>query len=231
MLAYENLWFKGYILRKPSILKERGGQLWQDFIDQEQLSAVQAEQFEQFVLMLLEWSEKINLTTITNLKSIIAYHFQDSLSLGHATNLNKVSTIADVGTGGGFPGIPLKIKYPHLRVILIEVKHKRRLFLEEVIHKLKLKNIEIYPHDWRTFLRTTEQQDVDIVCARASLQPAELMRMFKPASPYKQGALVYWAAKDWQPEKKEVPFLEKEFDYEVGARKRKLIFFKKDALQ
>ncbi len=211
-------------MRKPSILKERGGQLWQDFIDQEQLSTTQAEQFEQFVLMLLEWSEKINLTTITNLKSIIAYHFQDSLSLGHATDLNSISTIADVGTGGGFPGIPLKIKYPHLRVILIEVKHKRRLFLEKVIHKLKLKDIEIYPHDWRTFLRKTEQ-DIDIICARASLQPAELMRMFKPSSPYKNATLVYWAAKDWEPEKKEQPFFNKDFDYKVGRRKRKLVFF------
>jgi len=217
-------------LRKPSILKERGGQLWQDFLDQEQLSETQAQQFEQFLLMLLEWSEKINLTTITNLKSIIAYHFQDSLSLAHATDLQKVSTIADVGTGGGFPGIPLKIKYPHLRVILIEVKHKRRVFLEEVIHKLKLENIEIYPNDWRTFLRKTEE-DVDIICARASLQPAELMRMFKPASPYKNATLVYWAAKDWEPDTKEQPFYTKTFDYNVGRRKRKLIFFNNVARQ
>ena len=223
-MAYENLWFKGYTLRKPSILKERAGQLWQDFIDQEKLSSTQADQFEQFLLMLLDWSEKINLTTITNLKSIIAYHFQDSLSLGHATDVHKISSLADVGTGGGFPGIPLKIKYPHLHIVLIEVKHKRRVFLQEVIHKLKLEGIEIYPHDWRTFLRKTEM-DIDMVCARASLQPSELMRMFKPSSPYKDATLVYWAAKDWEPEKKELPFIKQSFDYQVGRRKRKLIFF------
>ena len=147
--------------------------------------------------------------------------------LSKAIDLSAITTICDVGTGAGFPGIPLAIKYPQLRVILLEVSHKKIDFLDLVINKLELDNVEIYPHDWRTFLRTTDDS-VNLFCARASLQPEELIRLFKPGCSYKDATLVYWAASDWLPVGKEESFIKKEVPYSVGNKKRKLVVLAKD---
>ena len=91
--------------------------------------------------LLIEWNEKINLTAITNRKDIIVKHFIDSLTiqryLGDAVN------IIDVGTGAGFPGIPIKIINPNLKVVLVDSLNKRINFLQDVIKKLNLDNIEV----------------------------------------------------------------------------------------
>jgi 16S rRNA (guanine527-N7)-methyltransferase len=209
-----------------TILDEKTAGIWKRFVAHEKLTEQQEKQFAQYITLLIEWSEKINLTTIKAPTAVIRYHFQDSLQLGHVIDLNKEQTIVDVGSGGGFPGIPLAIKYPDLHVVLVEVSQKKVNFLDTVISALKLKNIEIYTQDWRTFLRQTDYP-ANYICARASLQPEELIRMFKPASPYKEVTLVYWAATQWAPEGKVIPFVQKEFPYSVGNRKHKLVFFKK----
>jgi len=199
---------------------------WQQFLKKEELSSEQEKQFADYLLLLLEWSEKINLTTITTPSAVVKYHFQDSLYVDHNIDVATIKTICDVGTGGGFPALPLKIKYPHLRVILIEVNNKKINFLEEVIAKLTLENVEIYPEDWRTFLRKTDDE-IDLFVSRASLHTDELIRMFKPSSPYKDAQLVYWAAEQWVPTKFEQPFVKKEVPYSTGPKKRKLVFFGK----
>jgi len=216
---------EGIALDIRTLFDEKTRGLWQQFVINEQLTPVQEEQFAKYFKLLIEWSEKINLTTITAPSSIIRYHFQDSLQLGHAVGLTGQETIVDVGSGGGFPGIPLAIKYPQMSIILIEVSHKKITFLDTVINALALENVEIYTYDWRTFLRKTEY-DVDYICARASLHPDELIRMFKPASPYRDATLVYWASVQWEPEKKEASFMAEEFTYTVGNKRRKLVFFK-----
>lgn len=162
-----------------------------------------------------------NVTTITDVPEIIAYHFADSLELGKAISITN-QTIIDVGSGGGFPGIPLKIVYPDCSMVLIEVVAKKREFLQHVITTLNLKNITIEEKDWRTFLRTTHHQ-ADLVCARASLAPRELLRMFQPSSPYKHASLVYWASSQWQPTEHERTFVHQEYHYHVGERDRKLV--------
>lgn len=207
-----------------ALFDERVMRIWQQFVDEYQLSSLQEQQFAYFLQLLIEWSEKINLTTIIAPSAIIKYHFQDSLALGKAVDMHTLSTICDVGTGAGFPGIPLAIKYPNLRIILLEVNHKKMDFLDLVINKLELEQVEIYPRDWRTFLRTTDDV-VDLFCARASLQPEELMRMFKPGCRYKDARLVYWAAVDWQPVDKEGDYIKKQIPYHVGNKKRQLVLF------
>ncbi len=197
---------------------------WEAFIAWAPLQEKQTEQFAHYLSLLLEWNERINLTAITDVTEIITYHFQDSLQAAKEIDFTTIRSIVDVGTGAGLPGIPLKICYPDLFVLLIEVNRKKIAFLEEVIETLKMKSIEIYPLDWRTFLRKTTYQ-VDMICARASLKPVELIRMFKPSSPYKNARLLYWASAQWRPGKKEQPFVEKEILYTIGNKTRKLIFF------
>ena len=211
-----------------SLFDERTVILWNRFIAEEALSAYQADQFISYLKMLIMWSKNINLTTITVPASVIKYHFQDSLRVDKAIDMKTITIACDIGTGGGFPGIPLKIKYPHLKIVLIEVNNKKITFLNEVIAELKLKDISIASQDWRTFLRTTDY-DIDLFCARASLQPDELIRMFKPSSPYKNSLCIYWASIEWHPDKKTSPFIHSNMPYEVGNKKRRLFLLKKDA--
>ena len=101
------------------------------------------EQYDQFyadMVLLIEWNEKINLTAITEPQEIILKHFVDSLTI--AKYIEEGKTIIDMGTGAGFPGIPLKIYRNDVKVVLADSLNKRIKFLNEVIEKLQLKNIE-----------------------------------------------------------------------------------------
>lgn len=102
----------------------------------------QYDQFLKFYELLLEWNKVMNLTTITQYEEVIYKHFLDSLSLIKVYDLEKPARILDLGTGAGFPGIPLKIVYPHLEIILLDSLNKRVKFLEEVILQLGLENIK-----------------------------------------------------------------------------------------
>lgn len=100
----------------------------------------QAEKFYSYTNMLLEWNEKINLTAITELDDIIQKHFIDSLTIDKYVKEN--ASIIDVGTGAGFPGIPLKIVRDDISVTLLDALNKRINFLNEVIEQNKLTNIK-----------------------------------------------------------------------------------------
>ena len=188
------------------------------------LTKTQTDIFSRYLELLIEWNNKFNLTAITNPADIIQYHFNDSLALAQYVDFTKVHSTVDIGTGAGFPGIPLKILFPHLHTILIEVNNKKRTFLEYIIKEFNLDNVIIYPHDWRTFLRNTEY-NVDYFFARASLQPEELVRIFKPTSPYKHATLVYWASQQYVAKKIEAPFIKKEVIYTIDNKQRKFVFF------
>ena len=105
-----------------------------------ELKEEQLEKFYLYMNILLEWNEKINLTAITNEEEIILKHFVDSLTINKYIEEGK--SIIDVGTGAGFPGIPIKILREDLKVTLLDSLNKRINFLNEVIEKLDLKNIE-----------------------------------------------------------------------------------------
>lgn len=198
---------------------------WIKFIDKYSLSEAQADQFQRYLELLIEWNNKFNLTAITDKEKIIQYHFDDSLAIAQHLDFSVIETIADVGTGAGFPGLALKILFPHLQTILIEVNNKKRSFLAHVTQELALDKIIIYPYDWRTFLRTTDYK-IDYFFARASLQPAELIRVFKPSCTYHNATIIYWASHQWQPEKSEAPFVEKEIVYKLDTIQRKFVVFK-----
>ena len=108
------------------------------------LSDEQLNLFERYKDLLLEWNEKINLTAITDIDEIYKKHFLDSLSLVKCIyNLGDVPyTLLDMGTGAGFPGIPLKIAFPNLNITLADSLNKRIDFLNIVIDELKLKDIK-----------------------------------------------------------------------------------------
>lgn len=105
-----------------------------------ELTEEQLEKFYLYMNILLEWNEKINLTAITNEEEIILKHFVDSLTINKYIEDSK--SLIDVGTGAGFPGIPIKILRQDLKITLLDSLNKRINFLNEVIEKLELKNIE-----------------------------------------------------------------------------------------
>ncbi len=111
-----------------------------NYIEKFNLDVSQKTAFDKYLELLQEWNNKINLTAITEKEEIELKHFYDSLTISDYIKPN--STLIDVGTGAGFPGIPLKIKDESIKLTLLDSLNKRLLFLEEVEKELKLDNVE-----------------------------------------------------------------------------------------
>jgi len=200
--------------------------LWQSFASKAHLTDKQRTDFQHFYTMLVSANELHNLTAITDLEKVMNDHFLDSLALTSAIDCSRLTMMGDVGTGAGFPALPIKIMYPELPMVLIEVNHKKREFLETIVQELSFNNVKILDFDWRTFLRKTTYP-IDLFCARASLQPEELVRVFKPSSPYAEAQLVYWASSAWQPSSVVKPYIKEDIPYDIADKKRRLIFFRR----
>ena len=106
------------------------------------LNEKQLSQFQTYYEMLIETNKVMNLTAITEYDEVVDKHFVDSLSLIQAVDLNQSLKVIDVGTGAGFPGIPLKIAFPELKIVLLDSLNKRINFLNRVIEALELTDIE-----------------------------------------------------------------------------------------
>lgn len=121
---------------------------------------------EMFYNLLIEWNNKINLTTIVEKESVYLKHFYDSLTLFKEVELNSNIKLCDVGSGAGFPGIVLKIFFPNLDIVLVDSLNKRVNYLNEIIKELKLSNI-IAVHSRMEDFSKLHEEEFDVITARA----------------------------------------------------------------
>ncbi len=132
------------------------------------LSEKQFLQFEKYYELLTEWNSFMNLTAITEHEEVLKKHFLDSLSIVKAVKMEDIHTVMDIGTGAGFPGIPLKISYPHLKVVLLDSLGKRVKFLNHVINELGLEDISAIHGRAEDFARQAEyREQFDLCVSRA----------------------------------------------------------------
>jgi 16S rRNA (guanine527-N7)-methyltransferase len=127
----------------------------------------QAEQFMRYLAHLIEWNKTINLTAIIDPKEIIIKHFVDSLTALVATIFPQNGVVLDVGSGGGFPGIPLKIVRSDMRLVLVEPIQKKCSFLNSVIGLLKLQDVSTFDGTIEQYSKRPIRHVIDIVVVRA----------------------------------------------------------------
>ena len=126
----------------------------------------QLNQLELYYNLLVEWNNKINLTRIIEKEDVYLKHFYDSATINKIINLNEINTFCDFGTGAGFPGIVIKILFPKLKVTLVDSLNKRINFLNIVISKLNLKDIETVHARVEEYANKMREK-YDLVTARA----------------------------------------------------------------
>jgi 16S rRNA (guanine527-N7)-methyltransferase len=127
----------------------------------------QVDQFMRYLAHLIEWNKAINLTAIIDPKEIIIKHFVDSLVALVATSFPQNGVVLDVGSGGGFPGIPLKIVRPDMRLVLVEPVQKKCSFLSSVIGLLKLQDVSTFAGSIEQYAKRSISHVVDIIVVRA----------------------------------------------------------------
>ncbi|MDR0267899.1 16S rRNA (guanine(527)-N(7))-methyltransferase RsmG [Paenibacillus sp.] len=146
-----------------------------------EITSSQIDQFEIYYKELVEWNEKMNLTGITDREQVYTKHFYDSVSLAFYVNMNDVKMMADIGSGAGFPGIPLKICFPQLELTIIDSLNKRIKFLEHIAQETGLQHVQLLHGRAEDWARKPEHRDkYDLVTARAVAKLAVLNEFCLP---------------------------------------------------
>ncbi len=161
------------------------------------LNELQKQQFIKYYELLVEWNKVMNLTGITEYEEVNEKHFVDSLSIVKAIDISKIESVIDIGTGAGFPGIPLKIAFPHLKVTLLDSLNKRIKFLDTVISELGLENIKTIHGRAEDYAKQAEyREQYDLCVSRAVANLATLSEYCIPYViqgglfiPYKSGEI------------------------------------------
>ena len=143
---------------------------------------LQCEQLNSFHKLLCEWNEFMNLTGITEYDEVVIKHFVDSLAVNCVYSFKKTDRVVDIGTGAGFPGIPLKIMYPNTDFTLLDSLNKRIKFLDEVIRQTSLKNIETLHGRAEDYAKNRDYREKFDVCVSRAV--ANLSTLSEYCLPY-----------------------------------------------
>ncbi len=147
-----------------------------------QITDCQAEQFYRYYELLVETNKVMNLTAITEFPDVLIKHFIDSGALMKTIDLNQCQRLIDIGTGAGFPGIPLKILYPHLQVTLLDSLNKRIRFLRQVVDELGLEQVELLHGRAEDYAHKKEYRETYDICVSRAV--ANLSTLSEYCIPY-----------------------------------------------
>lgn len=155
-----------------------------------QLTDRQADQFYRYYEMLVETNKVMNLTAITDFPDVLVKHFIDSGALMKTVEMENVRRLIDIGTGAGFPGIPLKILFPHLQVTLLDSLNKRIRFLQQVVEDLGLKEVRLLHGRAEDYAHQKEYRERYDLCVSRAV--ANLSTLSEYCIPYitKEGLFV-----------------------------------------
>lgn len=146
-----------------------------------ELSEKQLQQFEDYFHMLVEWNEKMNLTAITNKEEVYLKHFYDSISAAFYVDFEDQASLCDIGAGAGFPSIPIKICFPHLKISIVDSLQKRITFLNALAEKLDLTDVRFFHSRAEDFGQNKDfRASYDYVTARAVARMSVLAELCLP---------------------------------------------------
>lgn len=221
-------------MEKEDFVQELVGMAGQESVP---LSREQAGMCYEHIALMLEWNRKVNLTRITDFREILSKHIMDSMI--PALRLPTAGLALDVGTGPGFPGIPLGVLRPDLNVRLLEANRRKVSFLKAVLSRLPLRNIHAVQGRWEDLGRAGEVfsgERFNLVVMRAVRLEAGHLQSLAPAVLLPGGVFAWWAGPaagkdaDLPAEGPEMAF-EGSFSYElpVASSPRRLLIWRKKA--
>ena len=200
-----------------------------------ELSELQKEQYSKYYDLVVEWNQKINLTAITEEDEFYTKHFFDSISLAFYKDYSNIESICDVGSGAGFPSIPLKILYPNLKVTIVDSLNKRIKFLNLVKDELGLTDCNFVHARAEEFGQNKEyRESFEIVTARAVARLNVLAELCLPLVK-KEGYFLSLKAQKAEEETKEAinaikllgGKLEQDLEFDIEGEERHILEIRK----